>query len=168
MCLIFEFTIRETPPMKVAKRKVKLATRVGLAAGVRHWHRKILRRHFKNFSGAKYRHQKRRPKYRARKKYFASQGEAKMSGTVDNVYSGVMMRAMLRAHAVRSFPTRARIRMPGPTYATMTPRDPRRPSMGKEITTTIASEERDIGRVIERAITREIFNLRISKVKRIS
>ncbi len=108
------------------------------------WLRKYLPLHFRQQTRRRYGFQKRKSKYLKNKQRLAKTGEVEDSGRTLLVHSGDLRRAMSRRFFVRAFPSRATINMPGPSYARMRPRDPRKPNLGFEITAVTPAEHADL------------------------
>ena len=160
-----EWTITQKPKV-VGVRKLKEFCREGFRQAVLFWHRKYHPLHYRSFSAAKYRYKQRRKGYIERKK-LGINPPVKRGGLADIVRSGLTESVMTRPRPVRAYPTRARMRMPGPSYVTMRPRDSRKPSLAREITRVISSEERAILKTFEITVMRQIKAVRQTKRTRI-
>lgn len=153
----FDVTVRAWPKMK---------TRAHAAVGA-YWHRRIFPRHFKFDAKNKYGHQKRTIGYQIRKQRMARKGKAEAPGTVDNVLTGRMRESLSRSMTVRSFPTRATVKMEGPRYALMRPFKSGQPNKGRELTTVTREEAAVLEQVLLEAMERELKQFRAKRKTKI-
>lgn len=146
----------ETAPPDVAKRRLPAIFKEGNRAAGELWQTKYLPLHFKPFAKSRYGYQQRSTKYLTRK--------AKRGAVADLVLEGLLKELMTGTrHIVRAFPKRFSIQMFGPSYVGMRPKKASRPNMGAEITKTIASEEKAMGKVYDAAVTKAINAIRATQ-----
>jgi hypothetical protein len=156
-------TITETRPPEVSARAWTQITRQAHADQALAWVKHDLPNHFKLHARFAYRHRPRRPATKARKTRDAQRGRAEEGGLVDMVHSGDLRKAVLSAPSIRAFPSRARITLNGPSYLRMKPRTTTLPDMAAEVFTVTTPEARDLDRVLEHRVTRELNNVRQPK-----
>lgn len=140
---------KETAPPDIAKRRLPRMMRDVYTHVGETWQRKMLRNHFKSAARFIYNHQRRTWKYIQHKIRAARRGKVQGGGRIDNVYSGLLRKLMTRRHIVRGYPTRATIKMVGPSYITMRPRDPKKPNKARELLTITPGEERQLDQAAE-------------------
>jgi hypothetical protein len=85
-------------------------------------------------------------------------------GRTDLVLSGRLRHMMTAIHPlIKAFPTRATVLLFGPPYFTDRPRDPRRPNMGREVTTVLAYQERALAGRADQAFNEKAQQIRATK-----
>lgn len=155
--IVFQFEITregllaETGSMRAVDRVLK-ALNWELA---NYWWRHFLKRHFEPGAAGKYGYQARTEQWRARKRQLFERGYAKAPDQ-DLVFRGEMQENLGSYVDIRAYPTRFSATMHGPRYVTMTPRDPTKPNLGKEVTTLAPEEEDQMGRLAERLLPKII------------
>lgn len=135
MPLYFEINETQTAnyTMLSARARNRVLKGVFHAIGTK-WTEDMLPNHFKVAATAKYGYQKRTDKY-LRRKLRAGHGYTPL------VYTGLLKRSLVNfAQRVMAFPTRATVRLVGPSYLTINYK-PGRPHLAREIL-TVASDER--------------------------
>lgn len=124
------------------------------------WQIDMLPRHFTPAARAIYKHRRRSSKYQKRKIAFAKRRPdlVKMGGLVDNVFSGLFRRLMLKRHQVRAYPSRVTVALMGPSYFRVKPKDARHPDKAAEIKTVTPDEAAQLSKhassAFERAMQR--------------
>lgn len=122
---ILNFDIKESKPFDIGARRWGKWSKNAFEQIGRRWHKEVLPEHANPSGSKKHPHKKRQSKYRKSKQRAARRGGTKrnnvftpvvMGGVVDNVFSGDMMRALLRTKIVKAFPTRLTVTSVGPKY----------------------------------------------------
>lgn len=126
------------------------------------WQRKFMRRHFSSGNRRRYGHRARRPGYLKRKQFFGRKGRdpqgrpVKKRGHVDLVYTGTMERMLRRPQVVRGYPSRCTIRMQGPFYVSMRPKDPQKPHKAAEVLNVTVAEQQQLYQFLNHYIVEAI------------
>lgn len=108
-----------------------------------HWRGEFLPDHFSSSAPGKYQHQPRTAKYNRRKRALAAIGKVESGGTLDNVYSGDMWRALLGTpQEIRADAHKGEIILRGPRH--MFIRMAGRPDKMREVKTVTDLEKRDL------------------------
>lgn len=168
MAVLVTIETTESPSIEdLSQRGIKRCLRAAHKAGGELWQQKFLPRHFTAGAHARYGNfQRRRFLYQKRKRGMARTGKVKKGGRIDLVYSGTLEEMMTRHQIVRAYPSRASIRMPGPNYIAMKPRDPRKPSKAEEILIVTADEHRQIRATMSEKLDSEVRREHSSKTSR--
>lgn len=123
----------------------------------KHWHRRILPRHFEPGARGRY-------GYRPRKRLTQIK-KARIKGhTRELEWSGDMKRMVLRQSVVSGTRYRARVRIKGPRYLYQYRKDFRQPDKAGELTTVTGDENRDMARVMHRVAVRRLRQAREQRV----
>lgn len=146
MAILVTVETTESPSLEdMSKRGVNRVMRGAHKVAGELWQSKFLPRHFTAGAHARYgNYKRRRYLYQQRKRGLARTGKVKKGGRIDLVYTGTLEEMMTRHQIVRAYPTRATIRMPGPNYIGMRPKDPRKPHKADEILAVTPDEHRQI------------------------
>jgi hypothetical protein len=131
-----------------------------LAAG-RFWQRELLLRHFKPGAKGRYQYQPRARAYIIEKLRLAKVGRVEEGGQVDLVFSGTLRQFMQETGRINAYPTRVTIRMDGPRYIGMVPRNTRQPNKAQEILSITDDERASIREVFQEAFDEEIIRYEI-------
>jgi hypothetical protein len=129
-----------------------------------HWAAKLLPKHFKQNARAIYKYRRRQARTIRRKQGAAAAGQAALGGSVDLVWSGLLMRAVLGYQEIKATHARGTVRMFGPSYLRQRPIR-NQPDMAAEITTVIPSEIKELEQVAEAAYSAAVSKLHGSKIK---
>lgn len=154
------FTLFESRPPEVTVRAWRELRREGLRQMGLYWHRHFLPRHFEPAARYRYRYQPRSKQWRERKRQLAARGQVKLGGEADLVASGLLRDTLTRFATIRPYQNRATLRMTGPRYITMKPRDTRQPHKALEVTTVIQAEGRDLSRMFVDHMTAGLNRIR--------
>lgn len=108
--------IVENKPPDIARQAFRDICKRGFSHIANIWYREIFPKHFRVQAKNAYQHQPRTEGYKKKKKRMAARGKVAMGGTVDNVFTGAMMRQLKSGCIIRAFPTRGKVTMTGPDY----------------------------------------------------
>ena len=172
--ILIRTKIYEERPLDVARDAWRNIMREAHADQGEHWHRTMLPDHFNERAKFRYHHQARTKGYKQSKKRAAQRGGDKrgpvlMGGVVDNVRSGVLMRALTNVASIRAFPTRVTVTMYGPRYISMKPnrfnggrngKGSNQPDKAKEILTTTLDQQQELAKVLDDSVTRRLNQYR--------
>ncbi len=147
--LIF-IEVTEKPPIEARMREHPEAMRTAFEAGGVLWAQDILPRHFEEGSARRYGHQPRKERTKKRKLAAARVGAAILGGRVDNVFTGLMMRAVLGAQRIKARPGGVEILIFGPRYLFQYDKRRGHPQKAREISTVIAEEEREVAAELDK------------------
>jgi len=152
--MLVQFT--EQPPWESTKEEhAKVMTEVNQAAGTM-WAEQMLPGHFTPAAAAMYGYRNRRTDTLKRKLRDASRGQAILGGTVPNVWSGLMMRAVLASQTIVARPNRVTIKLFGPRYLYQFDKRKGQPDKAREITTVASAEVTRLEGEMERVYV-EVF-----------
>lgn len=156
-------------PAHIPVRKFREIMKRNTARIAKAWHQHMMPSHFRQPSagGGKYGYAPRTAKYVAQK-----QRAAKREGKADRkfrhgskavieggrnaiVSSGQTRRMAMLPPEIKGFPTKARLKMRIPSYASMKPRAGKGPNLGKEITRVTPAEARILRKQLAKSVLRE-------------
>lgn len=124
----------------------------------------MLKDHFTPTAHYKYGYAQRSRRYMARKTKLAARGIVMDGGRTDLVFFGRLRRMLTQIHPlIKAFPSRATVLLFGPEYFSDRPRDPRKPNMGKEVCTTLESQERILAGRGDQAFNEKAQSIRATK-----
>jgi len=149
---------QDAPP-DVSKRQWSRIQRASNEDVGNYWHKRFLPRHFEPIAAQRYRHKARSENYIKRKRRMAAQNRARhvQGQIVDNVLTGRMKAAMMRAKVVRGFPSRTTITMVGPRYLTMTFKAGNsQPNKAAELTRVTDDEAQKLAEVKRDSVLRQL------------
>lgn len=158
--ILIKTTIIEDRPLDVTVRawpKMKTAANHKVGA---YWRQYFFPKHFEYNAKNKYGHQQRSRGYLIKKQRMAAKGKAVAPGTVDNVFTGEMKRALMSSVSIRSYPTRATVKMTGPNYALMRPYKSGQPNKGAELTAVTPEELHKLQQVMHDELERQLNTFR--------
>lgn len=164
--LLIKTKITEERPADVSKRQwPKMLTVANAKAGT-YWHKHFFPKHFVYSAKNKYNHQPRTRGYQIRKQRMAAKGVRGVlaPGNVDNVFTGRMKTDLMASMTVRAYPTRASVKMTGPTYALMRPYKSNQPNKGDEMTRVTPDEEAKLAEVLDQEMTKQLKTYRAKRV----
>lgn len=116
----------------------------------RKWLEDYLPLHFHPVAANRYGYTPRTSGTNKKKRRLAERGKVEDGGRLPLVWSGVLRRAMLsHSHRVQAFPTRATIKLIGPSYLSINYK-PGRPNMAREILTVTSDEATKLAEAGER------------------
>ncbi len=158
--------VTEKQPVEALLAAHPEALRAAYEAGGDHWARYILPEHFRPQAARRYGHQPRKRRTIRRKLAAARVGAAILGGRVDNVFSGLMMRAVLANQRITSTRSSAEVRITGPRYLYQHDKRRNQPQKARELTTVLASEARAIARTVDREYHQQLSAVDSKKVTR--
>lgn len=124
-----------------------------------YWHEKYFPEHFKPSAAQRYSHKARSEGYIKRKRRLAEQNRARRvdGQIVDNVLTGRMRAAMMRAKVVKGFPTRTTVTMTGPRYVTLRFKaGSNQPNKAAELTRVVADEAQKLAEVKRDSVLKQL------------
>ena len=165
-------TLRIPKPPYISVRKFREIMKRNHARLARGWHQHMLPQHFTQpaAGGGKYGYAMRDPKYVAAKRELAQRQRRGKPRVVDGgrfalVKSGDTRRQAMLAPEVKAYPTRARLTLFVPIYASMRPRPGAAPNLGKELVKVTAAESRILQKQMAKRVWREFHAARSEKRK---
>jgi hypothetical protein len=166
MTVILRAKVLQKRPVGIARDPWRKIARESMGEVGHYWFQNFFPEHFKEGAKYKYRHRPRQTAYKRNKVKLAQRGKVLMGGTVDNVFSGRTMQALLGNIAiVRPFPSRVTVYMRGPRYlATRFRTASNQPNKPKELTTVTRDEQRVLNRVARDAVAQRIRDYREQKI----
>lgn len=141
--------VTEKPPIEARMRENPEAMRAAFDAAGVHWAQDILPRHFEESASRRYAHQPRKERTKKRKLAAARVGAAILGGRVDNVFTGLMMRAVLGMQRIKARPGGVEILIFGPKYLFQYDKRRNHPQKAREISTVTRDEEREVAGVVD-------------------
>lgn len=139
--LIHIRTLCTGPTADVSKRGLNRALTDAHRAVGQTWEREFLKLHFRHGNASRYGMAQRSLDYVKKKKRLAGLGIVEDGGFTNLVFKGVMKRRLLgQPNVTRAFPTRASVKMFGPDYLHINPKNPHMPNMAAEILKVIPEE----------------------------
>lgn len=140
----------DTPYLTV--RQTRAVLKGTYAVIGRKWLEDYLPLHFHPIAPQRYGYAMRTGATKKKKKRLAAAGKVEDGGRLDLVWSGVLKWAMLtHDHRVDAYPTRATIKLIGPSYLSINYR-PGRPNMAREILTVTPDEQKKLAEAGERRL----------------
>jgi len=145
----------ETPPPSAMRRAHPEILRDTYQAEAVEWSEKMLPRHFEPPAAERYGYQPRSPRTIAAKAAAAQRGAALLIGgaVVDDVWTGLMMRAVLGHQDIAATAIKSTVRMFGPTYLYAYRKDYKQPDKAAEITAVAADEIAQLEETADRVYT---------------
>ncbi len=119
------------------------------------WGDRMLPQHFTPAAHDRYHYQERKPSTKKRKLQAAARGKAILGGTVDDVWSGLYMRAVLGHQAVAATVHGVTVTAYGPKYISLNLHRAGDPDIPAETTTVIDEEAQELAQVIDGAYQRQ-------------
>lgn len=139
--LIHIRTLATGPVADVSKRGLNRALTDAHRAVGQTWERDFLKLHFRHGNATRYQMKQRTLDYIKKKKRLAGLGIVEDGGFTNLVFQGNMKRMLLgKLNVTRAFPTRASVKMFGPDYLHINPKNPNMPNMAAEILKVIPEE----------------------------
>lgn len=156
-------TVHEHHPDLVV-RELRHVTKATHEAIGRHWYERLLPEHFTPWARSAFNHSPRSRKYIQRKMAAARNGKVMDGGTLDLVATGALRRMVLGiAPIVKGYPSRATVKIFGPTYFQERPRNPRRPNMARELKAVSDVHGKRLQTVGEHTFTAALAAVRATK-----
>ena len=153
--LIF-IELTEKPSVAALAEAHPEAMRAAYEVGGVHWAQDILPRHFEESAARRYGHQPRKRRTIRRKLAAARVGAAILGGRVDNVFTGLMMRAVLGQQRIKSTPSSVEVLIFGPRYLYQYDKRRNHPQKAREISTVIPEERQEVAGVVDRVYDRQL------------
>lgn len=156
-------TVHEHHPDLVV-RELRLVTKATHEAIGRHWYDRLLPEHFTPWARSAFNHTPRSKKYLRMKAMLARSGKVLDGGSLDLVATGTLRRMVLGiAPIVKGYPSRATVKIFGPTYFQERPRNPKRPNMARELKAVSEVHGKRLQTVGEQTFTAALAAVRATK-----
>ncbi len=120
------------------------------------WAEKMLPLHFKPEAHERYHYQERKPSTKKRKLQAAAKGRAIMEGTVDDVWSGLFMRAALGYQQIDPTTHGVTVRAYGPKYIGLGLHRAGDPDIAAETTTVTEDEMRELASTLDGTYQKQV------------
>jgi len=156
-------TVHEQHP-DLTVRQLRTVTKTTHEAIGRHWYERLLPEHFTPWARVAFNHAPRSRKYLRQKMALARSGRVLEGGSMDLVATGTLRRMVLGiAPIVKGYPTRATVKVFGPTYFQDRPRSPRKPNMARELKAVSDVHGKRLQTVAEHTFTATLAAVRATK-----
>lgn len=171
--ILLKARLTEKRPLDVARDAWREISRAAYRAVGLYWVANYLMGHFEAGAGEKYRYKFRSAAYRKRKDRLFAAGKPFVKRGGDpviagsnrpNVLTGYMMREIQRSTIVRGFPSRCTVYLIGPQYFTTRFFKKNQPDKGKEITTVLPEERKQLSKVLEQEVLNRLNAYRGQRV----